>query len=260
MAVTTVLTALLMPALSKLHENVNLVRCANNLKQIGTGTFMYAEDWRGNMPPTIKLHPNPDVSIEPQELMASYHTGDHVQAGGSGSDGAGSPTTAQALAHNQRYGVIPLPEHLKGWDGLGLLHVMEYCRAVECYYCPSHTGEHPIDRYADDWKSPQSEPIYINYHYAGHIDWDTRRRRSFRLSPDFVIASDGLRTTSDFNHGRGMNILFGDASVEWRGSALAIYELLPEDALPGSMQEDVYRNIWMELDKANSMNWHGGDE
>lgn len=251
LAVTTILTALLLPALSKLHENVNLVRCANNLKQIGMGMFLYTEEWHGQMPPTVKLHHNPDVPIEPQELMASYHTDVHVQQNGSNPTGPSGPianTTPNSTPFNP-----PLPEHLRGWDGLGLLHAMDYCRAVSCYYCPSHSGDHPIERYTDEWTSPGEESIYINYHYAGHINWDTRRRRAFKLSSNFIIASDGLRTVSDFNHGTGLNLLFGDGSVVYRNSALALYHMLPEGELAGAYQEELYKSIWFELDRSNAM-------
>jgi prepilin-type N-terminal cleavage/methylation domain-containing protein/prepilin-type processing-associated H-X9-DG protein len=258
LAVTTILTSLLLPALAKLHENVNVVRCGNNLKQIGTGMFMYTDDWRGNMPPTVKLHSNPDLPIQPQELMASYHKEEH--ASGASSSGGGSYMPVASTKNPYQGGFNPpLPEYLRGWDGLGLLHALEYCRAVDCYYCPSHKGDHPIERYSDEWQEPGDDSIYINYHYAGHIDWETRRRRMFKFSSTFIVASDGLRTVSDFNHGTGMNILFGDASVEYRSSALSIYHMLPEGEVPLAYQQELYTGIWQALDRINSAMPDGSD-
>ncbi len=211
---------------------------------------MYSEDWSGHMPPTVKLHSHPDFPIQPQELMASYHVDEGLDDTSTGGGGGGTymPVAQQSKQPHSPF-KQPLPEHLRGWDGLGLLHPMQYCRATECYYCPSHTGDHPIERYTSHWQSPGKETIYINYHYAGHINWETRRRRAFRFSSSFVIASDGLRTVSDFNHGTGMNILFGDGSVEHHGDALTIYQMLPEDQLAGAPQEELYKVIWSEIER-----------
>jgi prepilin-type N-terminal cleavage/methylation domain-containing protein len=273
-AVATVLTALLLPAISKLHDNVNIVRCTSNLRQIGAGMSMYADDWQNAMPPTIKLSPDPRIAIEPQELMASYQTkglttivdGDPYRRSPDGpvmTPGMPGPGFTPGHSPPGNSPFSPSGPHSgepngPTWDGLGLLYAWEYCRAIECFYCPGHRGEHHPERYSQDWQNPGDQTIYINYHYAGHIDWETRRRRSFQFKPHFVIASDGLRTVSDFNHGTGLNILFGDISIEWRGTALTIYSMLPDDEIPLDMQEELYRTIWQELGRNNPMNNPGG--
>ena len=61
-------------------------------------------------------------------------------------------------------------------------------------------------------------PIYMNYQYAGDKDWaneDQPDRRRRLTDENLIIATDGLRTVSDFNHQVGMNVLRGDSSVAW---------------------------------------------
>jgi len=47
-AIIAVLAALLLPALSRAQQKARIIGCVNNLKQMGCGSLMYAEDYRGN--------------------------------------------------------------------------------------------------------------------------------------------------------------------------------------------------------------------
>lgn len=49
-AIIAILTAILLPALSKARERARNASCVNNLKHIGTGAFMYAERGRDRLP------------------------------------------------------------------------------------------------------------------------------------------------------------------------------------------------------------------
>lgn len=53
MAVISVLVALLLPALRNAFENARILRCANQLKQIGIAAHTYAGDNYGFLPPYI---------------------------------------------------------------------------------------------------------------------------------------------------------------------------------------------------------------
>jgi prepilin-type N-terminal cleavage/methylation domain-containing protein len=180
LAVTVVLTGLMLPALNGVRENVNQVVCSSNLRQLGLGFTMYARDYNERLPHTRLLRGEP----QPWELMSAH-------LGGEGG----------------------------GWDGVGLLFSEGYCEAPDCYYCPSHRGTHSLEENRDRWW-PSAQPqrrLYTNYHYCGDVEWeDTRRRRRLEHADRLILATDGFRTAEDINHVSGMNMLRGDGSVRWR--------------------------------------------
>lgn len=207
--VTSILASMMMPAMTKVRENVHRVVCSSNLRQIGIATAMYADDNKDRFPVSVKLV-NVNGVWEPQELMGAFHNG--------------------------------------GWDGLGLLYQGEYCSTAACFYCPSHRGEHPFQRYAALWERPNTTTIYTNFHYAGHLDWITGRVRPYANLDRMILATDGLRTVSDFNHRVGLNTLRGDGAVRWRDDGISIMVLLP-DGQSGSADPEKYKSIWDELEK-----------
>ena len=58
-AIISILAAMLLPALSRAREKARRAVCMNNLKQIGLGIFMYAQDYSGKEPyPGKGTNPN----------------------------------------------------------------------------------------------------------------------------------------------------------------------------------------------------------
>src|SRR3954465_8939702 len=51
--IIALLISILMPALSAAKERANRIKCASNLRQIGTGLVLYANDNRGAYPRTV---------------------------------------------------------------------------------------------------------------------------------------------------------------------------------------------------------------
>jgi prepilin-type N-terminal cleavage/methylation domain-containing protein/prepilin-type processing-associated H-X9-DG protein len=50
-AIIAILAAMLLPALNKARDKAKSIKCVNNLKQIGMGTTLYADDNKGYYPP-----------------------------------------------------------------------------------------------------------------------------------------------------------------------------------------------------------------
>ncbi|MCZ6834504.1 MAG: prepilin-type N-terminal cleavage/methylation domain-containing protein [Planctomycetota bacterium] len=210
LAVTVVLTSMMLPTMSRLRESAYRTICSSNQRQQGLALFMYAGDNNEKLPSSSALE---GVKKNPQELMRAY-----------------IPETQQ-------------------WDGWGILFQFQYCSAVECYYCPSHHGDHPMERYYSDWIRPTGIPIYTNYHYAGNIEWQSNKPRNLHGGKEQVLATDGLRTTSDINHnGDGMNMLYGDGSVRWLEGAEKVFELVPSGIISTPEEAARYWELWEVLE------------
>ena len=222
MSVAVILTGLLMPALSQLREAAHRVVSASNMRQLDMAVLMYANDCHDKLPYSYYLDEDA-LAIDgiemqqPQELM---------------------------IAH--------LGTKNEGWDGLGLLFRWGYAAVADVYYCPSHRGEHLLERYQQHWHRNYSgpEPIYTNYHYCGHVDWETLAPRTLEEGEQLVVLTDGLRSKQDFNHVTGMNVARGDGSVRWIDNAQGVYRALPNDPAdlqdPGQSRD--YKHLWRDIE------------
>jgi prepilin-type N-terminal cleavage/methylation domain-containing protein len=210
-AVTMMLTGLMMPALRQLHENAHRVICMSNMQQLGQGFLLYGNEHNDALPYSHALH----TTNTPQNLMAAKMNG-----------------------------------KINGWDGIGLLFSGGYCTTPDCYYCPSHHGKHPIERYATQWSRPvPGDVIFTNYHYAGDMEWTDKeplKRRSMLQGQQLVLATDGLRSAEDFNHTSGMNVLRADISVRWRDDTKNIFGKLPK--LDTDPPNTTYNTLWEEIE------------
>lgn len=180
MAVITLLIGILAPTLGKVQETSRRVVCSSNLRQFGLGLQMYADDSRGQLPPSAFL------------------------AGGN-SDQSEMMTVRLSPERNIRL-------TRDGWDGLGVLYRTNYLKTPGLYYCPSHSGDHPLDRYANLWEQPSGE-IVGNYHFRGQ-DGDGRTNL-FNMLSNSALTADGMRTQDDYNHAVGMNVLRAGGHVAW---------------------------------------------
>lgn len=223
-AVSVVLAGLLFPALANLRENAYRVVCASNQRQIGIAMMMYERDY-SSLPYSRVLTSR---AAEPRHL-------DLANLGGEMSG-----------------------DRFESWDGVGRLFAAGYCRAPNCFYCPSHKGQHRIDRELEDWYFLNGEPIYTNFHYSGHIDWVTGHPRDLsrvnQADRHLVLLTDGLRSLNSLNHADGLNMLMGDGSVRWRESLNDIENLIPlrDDQALTNAQERNYREIWGIIESDDS--------
>lgn len=203
MSVIAVLISLMLPQISKVNESARRVACQSNLRQIGIGTLMYAQEYEGFLPPSQFLRSPGNPVSRPQEMITL-----RVQN-----------TTA--------------------WDGLGLLYLHGYVDAPEVFYCQSHRGHHRFGAYANLWTAPGEATretmvtassvmpeIIGNYHFRGEapasglVHASTANvhmtRSLFEINPKEVsIIADGMRVQSDVNHKNGSNYFRADMTVHW---------------------------------------------
>ncbi len=206
-AVIAVLISLLLPSLAKVNETARRVVCQSNVRQIGLGLVMYADDYKGFLPPSI-----------------------YMPLGASGMMPRGEGVRPQDMVAIR----LPVLENPNGWDGLGMLYQHGYMSAPKVYYCPSHMGENHFSKYAPTWNETHGE-IYANYHFRGIGPARPGTpalltANLYKIDPAHSsLLADGLQTRSDFNHKVGANFFRADLTVHWfEDAARRIPSELPE--------------------------------
>ncbi|MFT4593264.1 MAG: prepilin-type N-terminal cleavage/methylation domain-containing protein [Phycisphaerales bacterium] len=202
MSITSLLAGLLLPALSSVRENAHRVLCGSNQRQLGQAITMYSHSRRYQIPIASVL----DDEVPDPSLLSRVRTGVRYQG-------------AKVAGGNPDRVPRPLPD--SSFDGLGRLYRWHYCGEPETYYCPSHEGEHSVEECQDMWKAERiNEDLHGNYHYTGHKDWRTGKRKTLLQGEKLILITDGLRTKSDYSHGVGYNVLRGDGSVAWKDDVI----------------------------------------
>lgn len=221
MAVVAVLIGLLLPSLSSVGETAKRVICQSNLRQIGLTLAMYADHNNDRIPPSIFL-PSPTRSKQHLDQMDTLRL-DAVKAAGN-----------------------------SGWDGLGVLYQRDYVSAPKLFYCPSHRGNHPFRRYADQFGLTNTSEVISNYHYRGLGPNQSIELHAIKPESAAIVA-DGMRTRSDYNHGNGFNVLRASLAVEWvKDVGGRISSMLPADTGMGSGtsgSSTVTDQVWKMLDE-----------
>lgn len=200
MGVVAVLIALLLPSLRGVTATGKRVACSSNLRQIGLGLHMYADDWSGYVVPS-KFVPgwSPKYrNSDPQQTMTLRLSSD--------ADGLWG----------------------QSWDGLGRLTMANYLDAPKIFYCPSHHGSHKFSLYTDAF-GVDTRLAVSNYQYRG--EGPNGSHYLYDIVPSAsALVSDGLQSKSDFNHLLGLNVLQADLHVVWlEDPAQQLYSSLPDD-------------------------------
>lgn len=198
-AVIGVLIGILLPSLASVNETARRVVCQSNIRQIGLGLIMYADDNKGMLPPTVFLPP-------------------------AGTAARGGPADRPQEMVTVRLAQENVQRNSPAWDGLGYLFALNYVSAPKVFYCPSHHGDAPYSRYAKQWSDDGGE-IVCNYHFRGEGpvspspsagDAGPTTRELYKIDPaQSSLLADGLRTRSDYNHKVGVNFFRADLTVHW---------------------------------------------
>jgi hypothetical protein len=205
------------------------VVCQSNVRQIGLGLVMYADDWKGQLPPSIFLVNDPARRIfpEPEEMVPL------------------------------RLRVAPVairPFSANRWDGLGTLFGSQYLPSAPVFYCPSHRGANPYLRFASQWGDDGGE-VVANYHFRGQgpvsrnpSDRNRRTANLYLIDPaQSSLVADGVRERADYNHLVGVNFFRADLTVHWFNDYNGeLNELIPLDK--GDNDASIIEDIWARFD------------
>lgn len=216
MAIITVLVSLLTPALSMVRETAHQVVCRSNVRQMGLGVGMFAEDHKDIIPNTMNVTPPENLPWETNTLRYG--------------NGAGA-----RRSHN--------------WDGLGHLYRDDYLPAPKLFYCPSHHGHNPYGSFADTW-AKEKGLILANYQYRGAGPAVSGQGFTTLLSgidPGAALISDCLRSESEYNHEVGANLFRANFSVSWFSDRnRLVADLLPKDGEDPLVS--TFLQVWQRLD------------
>lgn len=221
LSVIAILTAIMLPALSNVTKQVQRVQCASNMRQIGIGLQAYAYDFDGKLPKTVFG----DTDAEARSERPS------------------EPSPQDTLV------IRPIVETRSGpmalWDNTGRLFSEAYVSSPDVFYCPAHTGEHPLTRYKHLF-SDYSAAIVSNYQYRAEA---SELRLSFANS-SFTLLANGMRTRADYSHVVGNNMLKSDGSVSWYDDPRRLIFLsLPETTSSQTQAAAAVPHAFEEMDR-----------
>jgi prepilin-type N-terminal cleavage/methylation domain-containing protein/prepilin-type processing-associated H-X9-DG protein len=221
--IIALLISILLPSLNRAREQANRVKCASNLRQIGQGIQMYANENKGNFPRTY---------FNPAQAG--------VIAGTDGNNQANSFDPAGKAAG-------PVKDNDVTSSFFLLLKTQDL--TSEVFICPSSQGE----RDTFDGKSVQERsnftvlPLNLTYSYVAPFPTSAARDAGFKLNytltSDFAIAGDinpgktggtppddvtkvqpgsprkDMQNANTNNHnGDGQNVLYADGHVEFQNT------------------------------------------
>jgi competence protein ComGC len=175
LAVISVLIGLLLPTLSGVRETTRQVVCRSNVRSLGLGIVLFADDHENKLPPSeyvrnLQPHRTTQVrrdSTQPWDGLGYLYSLDYLPAAG----------VFYCPSHT---GTNPYSAYADRWT----------LSAAEAY--------------------PSQIDIITNYQYRGTIPGQggTLQLRS-------ALVTDALSTQLDFNHRVGANVLRADFSANW---------------------------------------------
>jgi len=190
-AIIAVLVALLLPAVQQARAAGQMASCGSNLRQLGLGLLMYAEENRTWFPIAYPVYTwNWLWLIDPPSTVTSKYMTDEM-------------TNA-----SERFGKGRLVPQ-------------------ECFYCPANKDYYPQKNWWGWWSDYEFDKVsYLNYYYFGHIVWNAyfvnggfsvrnTNHDQITLGPlfmDRVVRQSG--EVVSLNHPQGGNILYGDGHAE----------------------------------------------
>jgi len=212
-AIISLLISILVPALGRAREQAKRTVCASNMRQIGVGFVQYAEDFDGWFPAKPKVG-NPNATVP--ELATVQQLGTP-----SPGDQGWGPQFA-GMVHD-------IMERQFTREGGAPKYILE----PKVLICPSDTSGNKFNVNdqlpvvaAPDMARLQATNAATekNYSYMYVALWRNDDRADFFMFGDESNRQDNATNsltglTTEDNHGRnGINAMFVDTHVEWKGT------------------------------------------
>ena len=221
--IIALLISILLPSLNRAREQANRVKCASNLRQIGQGIQMYANENKGNFPRTY-FNPS-TANVKADTTGKDQPNSFDPQGKAAGPVGDNSVTAAIFLL-------------IKTQD-----------LTSEVFICPSSQGERDTfgGKSVQERSNFNDVPLNLTYSYIAPYPSSAARDAGFKLNytltSDFAIAGDinpgttggnpkddvktprpnsarkDMQNANSNNHnGDGQNVLYADGHVEFQNT------------------------------------------
>jgi prepilin-type N-terminal cleavage/methylation domain-containing protein/prepilin-type processing-associated H-X9-DG protein len=221
--IIALLISILLPSLNRAREQANRVKCASNLRQIGQGIQMYANENKGNFPRTAFNTTSTTVIAD--------------------TTGANSPISFPVTAG----GMSPVGDNNVTASLFLLLKTQDL--TSEVFICPSSQGERDTfrGRSVQEVSNFSDIPLNLTYSYIAPFPSKAAREAGFKLNytltSDFAIAGDVnpgivggnppdnvtlvnsssprtqmMNANTNNHNGDGQNVLYADGHVEFQNT------------------------------------------
>ncbi len=253
-AIIAVLMGILMPALTMVKEQAKRSVCASNLRSLGTAILTYAADYNEKIPPVF------------------YQNGT-------------SPYRCYMLFEIDES--KPWGQHIREVHNLGRLYTNSYIKTGKSYYCPSAvkvTEDGSVSGYyyeaysdgAHDWPWTHAHKDYSGgsddnvrggYNYipqakikkapvnGGDLAFPVMARSTLQLDASAAMATDYFNNRNSLAHkkglkgGGGLNVLYGDGSLQFRNDSEAFDPILWQQSINVTEGEFFFRSILDRLQR-----------
>jgi prepilin-type N-terminal cleavage/methylation domain-containing protein len=191
-AIIAILIGLLLPAVQKVREAANRMRCTNNLKQMLLAVHSIADTFDGKMPPGLGLYPNRNVSNNNGHGGLLFHL---------------LPNLEQSNAYKSSF--VPAPSNSVD-DRNGNLSVYSQWKlntdntaAVKTYICPSDPTQ------KGGWSDTAMKTSYAYNGKVFFISYPGGWGRGSQTFPAFLAdgTSNTVMLTEKHVHARGSQYL-----------------------------------------------------